>query len=422
MRARFWPPALAALAMAIATGCPEFPLAPLPVRNTLQGLGSRQATGSSAPTVATGSATPGATASASPTPVSSGTPSASPSATPSASPSATPTPTPSPTPSPTPTPTAPPGSLHIVAANNPTGVWTPFGALSRPRMGLVAVAAGNRILVADGNGQEVVDMFAPSTGEVGGADFASQFTGAQLGKEAGHYFSCGAVIGTDKVVMAGGYNGSYIMPTTRVLAAQTATFSFSLSFGDQMKTPRYAAAATAIGVPAAVYVAGGRTSNGAVSGAFEACDQNGQNWIAQTSVPSPVAGAAAVAYQGNFCLIGGYGGSGVPTNQVQVYSPGRGWVLTGGLGAIVGLNTARHSCAATVLGNKVYVLGGIGADGKATDSVEVFDPTAFGWVAGPPMSTPRALLGAVTVGNQIYAIGGVDAQGNVLRTIEVLTP
>lgn len=72
------------------------------------------------------------------------------------------------------------------------------------------------------------------------------------------------------------------------------------------------------------------------------------------------------------------------------------------------LNVARAGFASVVVGNKIYAMGGIGTDGKALASVEVFDTLAAtpSWTFAPSLTTARANAAAAVIGTKIYVFGG----------------
>lgn len=48
--------------------------------------------------------------------------------------------------------------------------------------------------------------------------------------------------------------------------------------------------------------------------------------------------------------------------------------------------------------------------------VEVFDPHNGSWMTGEPMNNPRGYSGAVVIGEKIYIIGGIKDGGEILDT------
>ncbi|KAG5454414.1 Kelch-like protein 12, variant 2 [Clonorchis sinensis] len=81
------------------------------------------------------------------------------------------------------------------------------------------------------------------------------------------------------------------------------------------------------------------------------------------------------------------------------------------------LPCARHGCAAVVVDDVLYLIGGI--TDVVTSSVDVYNPASGFWVSGPTMQHPRRWLGATVLNQKIYAIGGFDGKTR-LNSAEML--
>jgi N-acetylneuraminic acid mutarotase len=79
----------------------------------------------------------------------------------------------------------------------------------------------------------------------------------------------------------------------------------------------------------------------------------------------------------------------------------------------------RAAAAAAVVGDRLIVLGGVGADGQLLNTTEVFDGTS--WKLGAPIPTPRQMLGAASDGKLVYALGGSTGTSD-LATVETYDP
>ena len=68
--------------------------------------------------------------------------------------------------------------------------------------------------------------------------------------------------------------------------------------------------------------------------------------------------------------------------------------------------TPRVGASASVVNNKIYVIGGMSSYLVDTDANEVYDPSTNTWETKQPMPTKRSFLLTCVVNDTIYAIGG----------------
>ncbi|GAA41725.2 kelch-like protein 2/3 [Clonorchis sinensis] len=85
--------------------------------------------------------------------------------------------------------------------------------------------------------------------------------------------------------------------------------------------------------------------------------------------------------------------------------------------AIPNLPYKKSACVAVVLENCLYVLGGQTVE--PTRSVEIYEQIHQRWISGPEMQYARCHLGASVLGNKVYAIGGRD-ESSRFASCEVL--
>ena len=72
-----------------------------------------------------------------------------------------------------------------------------------------------------------------------------------------------------------------------------------------------------------------------------------------------------------------------------------------------------------MVGDRLVVTGGVGANGRLLTTTEIFDGTS--WTLGAEMPTPRQLLSAASDGKLVYAVGGTDGTAD-LTTVEAYDP
>lgn len=113
-------------------------------------------------------------------------------------------------------------------------------------------------------------------------------------------------------------------------------------------------------------------------------------------------GAAALNSNGPILLIGGQGANSVLGNA-QRYDP-----FTDVWTDLPPKPKPVRDVQAATLGGKVYVPGGVGADGKPIAALEIYDLQAKRWVSGPDLPAPRSAYGLAVVDGQLYLFGGWD--------------
>jgi len=74
--------------------------------------------------------------------------------------------------------------------------------------------------------------------------------------------------------------------------------------------------------------------------------------------------------------------------------------------ALPAMPTARSRLAVAQMGQRIYALGGEGADGQTLDLIEVFDLRQQQWHPGPTLPEPLANAAATFAGDRIVVAGG----------------
>src|SRR3990172_11465562 len=74
--------------------------------------------------------------------------------------------------------------------------------------------------------------------------------------------------------------------------------------------------------------------------------------------------------------------------------------------------TPRTEVAVAQLSGKIYVVGGLGGDGRV---VEAYDPRADRWEVKAPLPTPLHHTSLVALRGELYVIGGESAGGGARR-------
>lgn len=165
-----------------------------------------------------------------------------------------------------------------------------------------------------------------------------------------------------------------------------------------------------------IWVFGGMGADGRVSGQHEGYDPAIDSWKSGDDLPVPVQHAMAVTWRENPVVLGGWRTEGadarVATDQVWRVVNGR-WT------ELPRLLQPRAAAAAAVVGDRIIVTGGVGADGNLLSTTEIFDGTS--WKLAAPIPTARQLSGAASDGNVVYVLGGTNGTAD-LATVEAYDP
>jgi len=155
-----------------------------------------------------------------------------------------------------------------------------------------------------------------------------------------------------------------------------------------------------------LYVFGGSTGpfSGAVTNAavFDAV-----SWTILPPMTTARGGAAVQVVDGKIYVIGGMDATGASLSSVEIYDPVSNSWTTG-----TPMLTRRDNPGAAIFDDVLYVFGGRtrNADGSVVDgtlaSMELYDPTADIWTAGPSMNVPRRTMSVGTISGRAQVMGG----------------
>lgn len=212
-----------------------------------------------------------------------------------------------------------------------------------------------------------------------------------------------AVATTDnRIYIIGGFDGFNYLNTVEVYNPSIGEFDNSVAF-PAISEAKSGAGAVVIGNK--LYVIGGY--NGArYSDTVEVCDLSADKpqWTVKPKTSNwmtPRAEFGIATYGGKIYVFGGQGESGY-LSSIQEYDPATNTWRT--------LNTklteARAELKALTMSGKIYILGG--TNGRASDTVEEFDPYEKTIKKLPRLSRAKSSFGAVVAYNKIYIVGGTD--------------
>ncbi len=144
-------------------------------------------------------------------------------------------------------------------------------------------------------------------------------------------------------------------------------------------------------------------------------DPDTDQWSILANMPFGRAAAGAAAVIGAHI----YSGGGVGSSQIDRYSPAEdSWESFPGLNIF-----PRDHSAAVAFQGEFWIMGGRDTAGSATTGVTIFDPVTGNSRNGPPMNTPRSGFAASVVNGRIVVTGGENAAPpRVINNTEAYDP
>jgi hypothetical protein len=174
------------------------------------------------------------------------------------------------------------------------------------------------------------------------------------------------------------------------------------SAGPPMPAARHHFAARALGQ--ALYVSGGATVAGVHLGehywpptdTFWRLPAGSERWETAQPMIEPRWGHRMVAHDGRLYVIGGRG----PSGRVLIYTPDKGWT-TG-----AEMPRPRDHLSVVVTGGRIWAIGG--RDPRSLARVDIYDPAADKWQAGPDLLHPTSGAAEGEIDGVIFIYGGEE--------------
>jgi hypothetical protein len=172
-----------------------------------------------------------------------------------------------------------------------------------------------------------------------------------------------------------------------------------------------------------MYAIGGETSQG-ITGAVEIYAAEADDWNPGTTKPNPAADIGATVLADRIYVPGGVLADGTYSDRLEVYTPeqdgpGR-WTTAAAMPRPMSAYASAAAGETKESVGALYLFGGWDGTSYSSDTFK-YDPVNDRWFLMSPMSAPRAFAGAGTVGDRIYVVGGYDGQAE-LDTCEVYDP
>jgi len=289
--------------------------------------------------------------------------------------------------------------------------WVAGTPLPSPRAGAAVAVLDGKIYVIGGRGASTYPLdtairFDPETGVWSAAGTLDH------GRVNGF-----ALILDGRLLVTGGRreDGDLMDDVEEYVPASNTWFESS-----ECSLEREGHAAFALGDVA--YTIGGISEGGNYLGDAEWYQYGAPFWLPYAPWHLQIPRASfAVAYVGSGVVImGGYSTFG-PQADVEYYVAEVGGepraplpAPRGGLGA---------ATMQTPDGQRVYAVGGRDASNVVSSRVDIYDPVADTWSAGPDLPAPRERAAVVQLDGRLYVIGGGDAAGatTTVYTIDIET-
>jgi non-specific serine/threonine protein kinase len=151
---------------------------------------------------------------------------------------------------------------------------------------------------------------------------------------------------------------------------------------------------------AEIVVVGGYLASGETSARVDAYSPSANRWRRLPDLPVAVNHAMAATWRGRAIVAGGYGGPRQPLRTAFELVGGR-WR------SLPQLPSPRAAAGAAVVGDALYVMGGVGPAGLARSALAL-DLKRKRWrtIPGP---TPREHLAVASAGGRVYVLAGRTA-------------
>ncbi|MBO9541352.1 hypothetical protein J7643_12250 [bacterium] len=323
-----------------------------------------------------------------------------------------------------------PAELGLAYVEMPRNSWTVASPMSHERGGLSAGVVEGELYAIGGDGESSLEFYDPQADSWRVAPTPAWSDSASYHDASSRSRYFGASIVSDGRIYYIGGTYDTLTPFIDVYVPQRQAWKDLTA--PTLTNARYGRIGfAALTYNGAIFVIGGMMQAwGAASLASDDVCAFVPSTLYQydeTDLPQPRAGLGAAVLNHHLYVVGGYAkhaesGALQTFGGMLRYTPGE-WTTTSLWGApLASLNVPRHSFGTAELDGRLYVAGGVDAQGRLLDSVEEYDPTYNAWILKAPMSAPRAHLALVAFGDRLFALGGYDPAGRQSRGVEVFRP
>jgi DNA-binding CsgD family transcriptional regulator len=163
-----------------------------------------------------------------------------------------------------------------------------------------------------------------------------------------------------------------------------------------------------------IYILGGETSQG-VDGAVLRYDETKNDWSTLLDKITPVTDVHAALVGEKIYVPGGIQADGFTTNRLEVFDPRKNvWERKADLPVPI------SAYSLVTFEGRLYLFGGKNGS-QYSASIYIYSPQEDRWNKGASMSSPRAYAAAIENGGKIFLMGGYDGQ-QALKLNEAYIP
>jgi large repetitive protein len=149
-------------------------------------------------------------------------------------------------------------------------------------------------------------------------------------------------------------------------------------------------------------------------------DPHTDRYRREPDAPVAIDHPVVASHDGEVILASGYIDGAVSTPRMWAYSPrSREWR------ELPAMRTSRGAAAGAVVGDKLYVAGGVnqfGNEYQPYSFLEIYDFKTGEWHDGPDMPTARHHFGVAVVDGKLYFAGGRQPRDESLNAFEMFDP
>lgn len=270
--------------------------------------------------------------------------------------------------------------------------------MGRARANMVAVGSYNQAYFAGGDVMNALQI--TESDEVSILTYEGEWRPSTMKLSEPRTRFAGGLAGS-RMLFAGGYSqGAYL--------SSVDIFNLNQNYDhtvDRLLVPRADLASATVNNY--IFFAGGRNENGPCS-EVEIYDVNKNYWItdnnAVSSLSEPRFGLSAESTNGLVLFAGGETSYGY-SRRVDIYNVNmREWSTDN-------LSEARTGMAVTKSGNFILFAGGKNGENSYSKVVDIYDTRQGKFVQSLHLREARAYATALTIENRVYVIGGLSADG-----------